>query len=102
MSREQYDGARQTTRDARRQFADLMRGFDLLLTPSAPGEAPMGLTSTGDSLFNRVWTLLGVPCITLPWGSGPNGLPLGIQLVAAVEQDTALLAHAQWVASALA
>jgi Asp-tRNA(Asn)/Glu-tRNA(Gln) amidotransferase A subunit family amidase len=101
-SRERYDSARQTTRDARRQFADLMRDFDLLLTPSAREEAPKGLASTGDSVFNRVWTLLGVPCLTLPWGSGPNGLPLGIQLVSAVEQDTALLAHAQWVASALA
>ena len=102
VSREQYDGARQTACDARRQFADLMRGFDLLLTPSAPGEAPKGLASTGDSLFNRVWTLLGVPCITLPWGSGPQGLPLGIQLVSAIEQDSALLARAQWAANVLA
>ena len=78
-----------------------MRGFDLLLTPSARGEAPQGLASTGDSLFNRVWTLLGVPCVTLPWGSGPQGLPLGMQLVAAIEQDTALLAHAQWAANQL-
>jgi amidase len=102
VSREQYDGARQTAREARRQFADLMRGFDLLLTPSAKGEAPKGLASTGDSLFNRIWTLLGVPCITLPCGNGPQGLPLGIQLVAAFDQDTALLAHAQWVTNALA
>jgi len=102
VSREQYDGARQTARDARLQFADLMRGFDLLLTPSARGEAPQGLASTGDSLFNRIWTLLGVPCITLPWGNGPQGLPLGIQLVAAFDCDTALLAHAQWVTNALA
>jgi Asp-tRNA(Asn)/Glu-tRNA(Gln) amidotransferase A subunit family amidase len=101
VTREQYDGARQTARDARHQFADLMRGFDLLLTPSARGEAPLGLASTGDSLFNRVWTLLGVPCVTLPWGTGPNGLPLGIQLVSAIEQDTALLAHSQWAASVL-
>jgi Asp-tRNA(Asn)/Glu-tRNA(Gln) amidotransferase A subunit family amidase len=102
VTREQYDDARQTARDARRQFADLMRGFDLLLTPSAPGEAPKGLASTGDSLFNRVWTTLGVPCITLPCGNGPQGLPLGVQLVCAIEQDTALLARAHWVASALA
>ena len=101
VSRAQYDEARQTARDARRQFADLMRGFDLLLTPSARGEAPKGLASTGDSLFNRVWTLLGAPCVSLPWGSGPQGLPLGIQLVAAYEQDTALLVHAQWAAHAL-
>ena len=102
VSREQYDNARQTARNARRQFADLMRGYDLLLTPSARGEAPLGLASTGDSLFNRVWTLLGVPSVSLPSGSGPNGLPLGIQLVSAIEQDAALLAHAQWAASALA
>jgi len=101
VSREQYDGARQTARDARLQFADLMRGFDLLLTPSARGEAPKSLASTGDALFNRVWTLLGVPCVSLPWGKGPLGLPLGIQLVSAIENDSALLAHAHWAASQL-
>jgi amidase len=101
VSREQYDGARRTAREAQLQFADLMRGYDLLLTPSARGEAPQGLASTGDSLFNRVWTMLGVPCITLPCRSGPQGLPLGIQLVSAIDQDTALLAHAQWAANAL-
>jgi Asp-tRNA(Asn)/Glu-tRNA(Gln) amidotransferase A subunit family amidase len=101
VSREQYDNARQTARDARRQFADLMRGFDLLLTPSARGEAPKGLASTGDALFNRIWTLLGVPCVSLPWGNGPQGLPLGIQLVAAMENDSVLLAQANWAASQL-
>ena len=79
-----------------------MRGFDLLLTPAARGEAPPGLASTGDSLFNGIWTLLGVPCITLPYGKGPKGLPLGVQLVGAFEDDTALLSRAQWVANALA
>jgi Asp-tRNA(Asn)/Glu-tRNA(Gln) amidotransferase A subunit family amidase len=101
VSREQYDGAMRTAHDARRQFADLMRGYDLLLTPSARGEAPKGLASTGDSVFNRVWTMLGVPCITLPCGSGPQGLPLGVQLVSAIGQDTALLAHAYWAANQL-
>jgi Asp-tRNA(Asn)/Glu-tRNA(Gln) amidotransferase A subunit family amidase len=101
VSREQYDGAMRTAREAQPQFADLMRGFDLLLTPSARGEAPQGLASTGDALFNRVWTMLGVPCITLPWGRGPNGLPLGAQFVSAFGQDTALLARAQWAASVL-
>jgi Asp-tRNA(Asn)/Glu-tRNA(Gln) amidotransferase A subunit family amidase len=73
-----------------------------LLTPSARGKAPKGLASTGDSLFNRVWTLLGVPCITLPSGNGANGLPLGIQLVSGMNEDTALLARADWAAKALA
>jgi len=101
VSREQYDGALRTARDAQLQFADLMRGFDLLLTPSARGEAPHGLASTGDSIFNRVWTMLGVPCITLPWGRGPHGLPLGAQFVAAFGEDSALLARAQWAAGYL-
>jgi len=101
VSREQYDDARQTALEARRQVADLMRGFDLLLTPSARGEAPKSLASTGDALFNRVWTLLGLPCVTLPCGEGQQGLPLGIQLVGAIEQDSALLAHAHWAASQL-
>ena len=102
VTRAQYDDARQTAREARRQFADLMRGFDLALTLPARGEAPVGLTSTGDSVFNRVWTLLGVPTLTLPCGSGPQGLPLGVQLAAAFDQDMALLAHARWAAGALA
>jgi Asp-tRNA(Asn)/Glu-tRNA(Gln) amidotransferase A subunit family amidase len=102
VTRERYDGARQIARDARHKFAELMRGCDLLLTPSAPGEAPKGFASTGNSLFNRLWTLLGVPCVTLPCGTGPSGLPLGIQLVGSIEQDTALIAHAQWAAGVLA
>ena len=101
VPRDQYDGAMRTARDAQLQLADLMRGFDLLLTPSAKGEAPQGLASTGDALFNRVWTMLGVPCITLPWGSGPHRLPLGAQFVSSFGQDSALLAHAQWAANAL-
>jgi Asp-tRNA(Asn)/Glu-tRNA(Gln) amidotransferase A subunit family amidase len=102
VTRAQYDAALRTAQDAAAQFADLMRGFDLLLTLSARGEAPKGLASTGDALFNKIWTQLGAPAVTLPFGAGPQGLPLGLQLVAAREQDTALLAHAHWAANALA
>jgi Asp-tRNA(Asn)/Glu-tRNA(Gln) amidotransferase A subunit family amidase len=102
VSRGDYDAALRIARDARRQFADLMGGLDLLLTPAARGEAPHGLASTGESLFNGIWTLLGVPCITLPHCLGPQGLPLGVQLVGAFDDDTALLSRAQWVADALA
>jgi len=101
ITRAQYDAALRTAQDAGAQYADLMRQFDLLLTLPARGEAPKGLTSTGDALFNKIWTLLGAPAVTLPFGAGPQGLPLGVQLVAAREQDTALLALAHWAESAL-
>jgi Asp-tRNA(Asn)/Glu-tRNA(Gln) amidotransferase A subunit family amidase len=73
-----------------------MREFDFLLTPPAPGAAPASLASTGDPVFNRAWTLLGVPCVTLPFGSAANGLPLGVQLVGAFDHDMKLVAWAQW------
>ena len=78
-----------------------MREIDFLLTPSAPGEAPASLESTGDPVFNRAWTLLGVPCVSVPHGKGTHGLPLGIQLVGAFDGDTALLGWAHWVEGAL-
>ncbi|MGF1599414.1 MAG: amidase [Acidimicrobiales bacterium] len=67
--------------------------FDALLTPSAPGEAP-GLATTGDSVFNRVWTSLGVPAVQLPAGQGPSGLPVGFQLTGRVGADPELMAVA--------
>ena len=73
----------------------------ILLTPSAIGEAPATLETTGSSLFNRVWTLLGVPCVTLPFGTGPAGLPLGVQLVGAFDGDMKLLGWAHWAEAAL-
>jgi Asp-tRNA(Asn)/Glu-tRNA(Gln) amidotransferase A subunit family amidase len=73
-----------------------LSGLDALLTPSAPGEAPVGLASTGDPIFNRVVTLLGFPAVNLPAGRGPTGLPLGVQLVGAPLGEAALLAVATW------
>jgi hypothetical protein len=64
-----------------------MREVDFLLTPSAPGEAPRSLESTGDPVFNRAWTLLGVPCVNVPYGKGAHGLPLGVQLVGPFDGD---------------
>ncbi|WP_200306944.1 amidase family protein, partial [Paracraurococcus ruber] len=86
---------------ARAAFADAMRDFDAVLTPSAPGEAPEGLGATGDPAFNSLWTLLHVPCATVPAGTGPKGLPLGVQVVGGFGQDAAVLGWAEWVRQAL-
>lgn len=94
--------ARGTFRRLQDGFPAAMDGLDVLVTPSAPGEAPAGLESTGDASFNLIWTALHVPCVTVPAGAGPNGLPLGIQVVGRRGEDRAVLAWAQWVASAVA
>jgi len=101
VTREQYDGMRAHARQCRRALMEAMREVDFLLAPSATGEAPASLASTGDPVFNRAWTLLGVPCITIPYGKGSHGLPLGVQLVGAFDSDSALLAQADWVAKTL-
>ncbi|WP_438858228.1 amidase [Achromobacter spanius] len=68
--------------------------IDVIISPSAPGPAPKGLQSTGSSVFNRVWSLLGWPALHLPTGQADNGLPVGVQWVARPDQDHALLAWA--------
>jgi amidase len=75
----------------------VFRDVDVLLTPSAADEAPEGLGSTGDPRFNSIWTLSWSPCVTLPAGIGPKGLPLGIQLVGPRFRDETLLEIAAWV-----
>jgi Asp-tRNA(Asn)/Glu-tRNA(Gln) amidotransferase A subunit family amidase len=85
----------------RAAFPAAMDGIDVLVTPAAPGEAPKGLEWTGDPAFNFIWTSLHVPCVTVPAGTGPNGLPLGIQIVGRRGEDRAVLAWARWVAAAL-
>lgn len=76
-------------------------GLDALITPAAPGIAPLGLEWTGDPAFNLIWTGIHAPCITVPAGTGPADMPLGLQIVAPRGQDRALLAWAEWVRSAL-
>jgi Asp-tRNA(Asn)/Glu-tRNA(Gln) amidotransferase A subunit family amidase len=88
----------QTTANARSQAATLFSNFDVLLSPSSIGEAlPLEQGNTGDPLFCRTWTLLGLPCIHLPFARGKSGLPIGLQLVGAYGDDHRLLAAAYWV-----
>jgi len=71
--------------------------YDVLLCPSAPGEAPQGLGMTGSPIFQTMWTLLQVPCATIPFGTGPKGLPLGVQLIGKRDDDETVLRAAKWL-----
>jgi Asp-tRNA(Asn)/Glu-tRNA(Gln) amidotransferase A subunit family amidase len=93
------DAARKTFVVARRAFAAWIKDFDAVITPSATGEAPLGLANTGSPTFNILWTALHTPCVTVPAGNGPLGLPLGIQIVCAEGQDRSALQWARWVQS---
>jgi Asp-tRNA(Asn)/Glu-tRNA(Gln) amidotransferase A subunit family amidase len=86
----------------RQELATLFERHDLILTPSAPGEAPAGLDSTGDPIFCRAWTLLGPPVLSVPGLRGADGMPVGVQLVGRPGDDARLLASAAWVERQLA
>src|SRR6516162_2010427 len=91
--REAWRGA-ERARAAAREWAG---GFDAILTLPAPGQAPRGLASTGSAVFNALWTQLWMPCLTLPAGHGPDGLPVAIQLVGRRHDDAKLLEVGLWV-----
>jgi amidase len=99
-----YQDYRQATRRLERlrlEADDVLGGYDVLITPSAPGEPPKGLATTGNAIFNSFWTALGTPAVTLPLFQGPSGLPVGLQLVAGRFQDRRLFDVAETVMRAL-
>jgi len=86
----------------RQEIAPIIANYDVLLTPAAASEAPEGLLAPSDLLFQRFWTLLHVPAITLPGFTGPHNLPIGIQLIGSYLGDSKLLRAAAWVERAIA
>lgn len=101
VSFERYVAAQRKSVAFRAHIDSLFDKVDVLLTASAPGEAPEGISFTGDPVFNSIWTLAHTPCVTLPAGTGPKGLPLGIQLVGLRHTDDRLLSTAAWVVAHL-
>lgn len=81
---------------------EIFQRCDAILTPAAPGPAPASLESTGDSIFNGLWTLAGTPAITLPVFEASNGMPMGVQLVGPRGSDGRLLRTARWLAGFVA
>ena len=101
ISADEYDAARRTASRGRQALADAMADNDVFLTPSAPSAAPHGLGATGDPMFNRLWTLMGTPCVNVA-GLSENELPLGIQIVGRFGRDRATLEAALFVEQAIA
>jgi amidase len=96
-----YLAARALQEQRRFALATEMNGFDALLTLPAFGEAPHGLSYTGDAEYCAPWTFVGAPAVTLPAGFGKNGLPLGIQIVGEYRNDLRVLKTAKWVETIL-
>ncbi len=97
----QLRAARSVLHHQQDAFDALMADVDVLLTPSSAGIAPSGLSWTGDPAFNLLWTSLHVPCVTIPCGTGPAGMPLGVQIVSARGRDRLCLQAAAWLAREL-
>jgi Asp-tRNA(Asn)/Glu-tRNA(Gln) amidotransferase A subunit family amidase len=100
-SAESYEQALELAGRGRGELPELFAGHDVLLAPAVSGEAPAGLESTGDPLHCRAWTLLGLPAAAVPGLEGPEGMPVGVQLVGPRGDDRGVLRAAHWVAAQL-
>jgi Asp-tRNA(Asn)/Glu-tRNA(Gln) amidotransferase A subunit family amidase len=96
-----YLAAKALQEKLRSRFTTDISGFDALLTLPAFGEAPKGLSYTGDAEYCAPWTFIGAPAVTLPVGFGKNRLPLGLQIVSPYREDHRLLRVAKWIESVL-
>jgi Asp-tRNA(Asn)/Glu-tRNA(Gln) amidotransferase A subunit family amidase len=101
VTRAQYEEAQAIAQRCRARLADVFRDYDALLSPSAMGEAPEGLASTGEPTFGASWTVLHCPAVSVPAFHGPRGLPLGAQVTGPFGKDGATLQCAEWVQRAL-
>ena len=101
VTRTDYQKTQETAERCRRKLDDVYREYDVLICPSATGEAPRGLSSTGDPVFGLTWTLMHGPAMTLPVFTGPTGLPLGLQVTGPRKSDARTLVAAEWIRRAL-
>ena len=97
-----YEAALKVRSGCRHGLKTAFEDVDVLLTPSATGEAPEGLDFTGAPEFNRIWTFTGAPCVTVPGLTGPLGLPVGVQMIGKLGGDREVIAAAEWLRPLLA
>ncbi|MET0457098.1 MAG: amidase [Mycobacterium sp.] len=100
ITADDYSEARGVIEHARSHLEQWFGTADILLTPAVIGEAPAGLSSTGDPVFARPWTALGTPTVAIPWDTGPNQLPIAVQAIARPGHDATLIAAAHTITDA--
>jgi Asp-tRNA(Asn)/Glu-tRNA(Gln) amidotransferase A subunit family amidase len=96
VSRDAYQEALALRQQMIEQLAQMCEGVDAIITPPATGEAPLGLQFTGDASLCAIWTLCGMPALSIRSGTGPTGLPMGLQVVGARHADGAMISAANW------
>ncbi|MDA8747756.1 amidase, partial [Litoreibacter sp.] len=97
ITKTEYEDALDVKASAETFFAEFFHDFDAVIAPSAAGEAPKFGNGTGDPIFCTIWTLAGLPCVSMPILVGETGLPIGVQLIGAAEEDDRLMRTANWV-----
>ena len=97
ISEAEYTDALAVKASAQTFFDELFVEFDAIIAPCATGEAPKFGSGTGDPIFCTLWTLAGLPCVSLPLLVGDNNLPIGVQLIGPIEKDDRLLRTARWL-----
>ena len=97
ISKAEYEDALAVKASAEAFFEEFFTEFDAIIAPSAAGEAPLFGPATGDPIFCTLWTLAGLPCVTLPLLMGDTDLPIGVQLIGPAEKDNRLLRTARWL-----
>ena len=102
ISTAEYEDALAVKASAQAFFDDFFVDFDAILAPAAAGEATKFSEGTGDPIFCTLWTLAGLPCVTLPLLVGETGLPIGVQLIGPVHKDDRLLRTARWLQNHIA
>jgi len=102
VTRAVYEEAQAIAQRCRARLQDIFNDYDALLSPSAMGEAPEGLASTGEPTFGASWTVLHCPAVSVPVFKGPRGLPIGAQITGPLGKDGPTLLCAEWVQRALA
>ncbi|MFV2091874.1 MAG: amidase family protein, partial [Hyphomicrobiales bacterium] len=101
ISAAHYEDSVEVMTSATGFFEEFFNDYDAVITPSAAGQAPKFADGTGDPVFCTIWTLAGLPTVNLPLLVAQGGLPIGVQLVGAAQEDDRLLRTANWMLNRL-